>query len=124
MGFRLSEKPRVVREPDLAFVKGDRWTPDIVKPGDAWNTVPNLAVEFVSPSDEAEELQEKIQDLLAAGVQAVWVFYSGRHPQVHCYDGPTSVRVFGPDEEIDAAPVLPGFKFRFADLLAALSSPT
>src|SRR5690606_33357843 len=56
------------RQPDVAFVSFERWPQDKkVPPGHAWPVVPELAVEFVSPTDLATKLIDKIHEYFAAG---------------------------------------------------------
>ena len=69
---------------------------------------PILAVEILSPSDRTEEITAKVQDYLAAGVQAVWVV----HPffcyvVVHRPD--VNPKMYSGDEQLSADPYLPGF---------------
>ena len=72
-GFILSTDPPTVRAPDAAFAASERIPPGGVKgffPG-----APDLAVEIVSPSDRASEIQAKVFDYLDAGARLVWVVY-------------------------------------------------
>jgi Uma2 family endonuclease len=68
-GFRLS--PDVVQAPDVALIREER-RKDI-----AWDRYcefsPDLAVEILSPDDNAGRLQRKIARYLGAGSTAVWV---------------------------------------------------
>src|SRR5262249_10355673 len=62
------------RRPDLAFVSYDRFPKSArVTPENAWDVVPDLAVEVVSPSDGAAEQMEKVIEYFRAGVRLVWV---------------------------------------------------
>jgi len=45
---------------------------------------PALAVEVVSPTDPAEDLHHRVEQYLAAGAGAVWVFYPGAR-EVHIF---------------------------------------
>jgi Uma2 family endonuclease len=72
--FRLPLLPRHRdRRPDLAVIAAQRLAQATAQPEDenAWEVVPNLAVEVVSPSDLAEDLLEKIEEYFQAGVQLV-----------------------------------------------------
>src|SRR5207244_9611398 len=79
MLFRLplSEDESRNRRPDIAFVTNDRWPESTPIPyrGNPVDVVPDLAVEVVSPTDDAEALQEKVEEYLRAGVRLVWVVY-------------------------------------------------
>jgi Uma2 family endonuclease len=81
------------RRPDVAFVSFDRWPQHRRIPRiDAWEVVPNLAVEVVSRTDSVDYLVDKVADYFHAGVERVWVVFPSQE-QVYVYDSPTSVRV-------------------------------
>lgn len=56
--FRLPLDKIRNRRPDVAFVSFERWqkTRPMVEGANAWDVVPNLSVEVVSPNDLVEEL--------------------------------------------------------------------
>ncbi len=70
------------RRPDLAFVSIDRWPIDRPRSytDNAWDVVPDLAVEVTSPTDSAEDQLRKVWEYFQAGVRSVWVVY----PKVLC----------------------------------------
>ncbi len=70
--FRLA--PDVVRNPDIAFVATDPLSRMDIDTSPI-EGVPNLAIEVISPGNSAQEMLTKIHQYLAAGCQAVWVFY-------------------------------------------------
>ena len=110
MLFTLRKSPLLRRRPDVAFVSANRWALDRPIPRDnGWDVVPELAVEVVSPTDPIEDVMDRILDFLAAGSVRVWLVFP-KTRQVYVYDSPTSIRVLGPDDELDGEPVLPGFK--------------
>src|SRR5207249_4160142 len=63
------------RRPDLAFVSAERVAQAPPQPGsdNAWDIVPELMVEVVSPHDLAEEIMERLGEYWAAGARLVWV---------------------------------------------------
>ncbi len=69
--YILQQTPPTVRVPDLAFLAADRFA-QVDLSGYALGG-PTLAVEVVSPSDRAEELDHKVAQYLAAQAEAVWV---------------------------------------------------
>jgi Uma2 family endonuclease len=110
--FRLG--PRVVRAPDVAFVRAERLGED--DDPAAFDGAPDLAVEVVSPGDSAAEIQQKVEQWLRADARAVWVvFPSGPRRQLHLPDG--TARTLGPDDAVDGGEALPGFDMRLRDLL-------
>ena len=50
------------RRPDVAFVSYARWPTSIVAREPAWNVVPDLAIEILSPTNLAEEIDRKMTD--------------------------------------------------------------
>jgi Uma2 family endonuclease len=113
------------RRPDIAFVNFDR----IAAPAElfndpaVWEVVPNLAVEVVSPTITADEIQDKLQDYFASGVQLVWVAYP-RHRRIYVYESATRNRILSENEELDGGTALPGFRLSIAALFAALTKPS
>jgi Uma2 family endonuclease len=113
-GFILSRDPDTVRGPDVFYVRSDR-IPKSGIPEAFWNSAPDLAVEVVSPSETADEIQEKVGDFLGAGTQRVWVVYPRRREVViHRPDG--SARTVAGSDVLEDQEVLPGFSCRVAEL--------
>lgn len=106
------------RRPDVAFVSRNRWTPgQSSTQTPAWNVVPNLAVEIVSPSNSMNEVRGKVHEYFAAGVEAVWVVLP-EYDEVHVYDAPRSNRMLALEDELTGDPVIPGFRLPLAELFA------
>ena len=99
------------RRPDVAFVSRDRWQTGqpLTATQNAWDVVPNIIAEAISPSDFNEEVLEKIDENFRAGVQLVWVIYP-RQRQVYVYDSPTSICVLTENDTLDGGKVLPQFQ--------------
>lgn len=115
-GFVLPTDPEVLLAPDVAFVRRDR-----LPPRSEWTgfqrLAPDLAVEVVSPNDSANEINDKTQTYLEAGVPLVWVVYPKRRVvAVFTPDG--MARVLHEGDTLDGGEVLPGFAIAVADLFA------
>ena len=110
------------RRPDVAYVSYQRWpkSRSVPRTDNAWDVVPNLNVEVVSPNDKADEVQEKVDEYFRAGVELVWVVYPPQS-QIYVYQSPTQIRVLTVADELDGGNVLPGFRLRLAELF---SEPT
>ena len=108
------------RRPDVALVSYERWAKDRPMPAtdNAWDVVPNLATEVVSPTDSVEGLEQKIAEYFRAGVQLVWVVHPTRS-KVHVYQSPTQITVLSKDDVLDGGMVVPGFKLALAELFTA-----
>jgi Uma2 family endonuclease len=103
-----------MRIPDVSFVAGV----DVAKDGlpkSYWEGPPTLAVEIVSPNDRAVEIDERVQDYLAAGTRQVWVLWPNRRA-ASIYVPDADTRELGPDATLDGGDVLPGFTVRVGDL--------
>ena len=105
------------RRPDVAFVSFERW-PKLRphnKEDNAWDVVPNLAIEVVSPNDLAEELLAKMEEYFRAGVQVVWIVYP-KDAQVYVYQSPTDVRILSRADTLDGRSVLPELRLSLNEL--------
>jgi len=120
--FVLNAQRNLRRRPDVAFVSYARWPTSIMARESAWNVVPDLAVEVVSPTNLAEEIDSKITDYFQSGVRLVWVFYpdSGR---VYVYQSPTQVSIVERTDTLDGGEVLPGLRLPMAQLYEAVTKP-
>lgn len=114
--FLLDPALGLKRRPDLAFVSTERWPLRRRVPRtEAWDVVPDLAVEIISRSNTGDEMAEKIEEYFRAGVRQVWVVYPGVC-KVYLYDNPTSVKILQVGDELDGGSVLPGFRLALENL--------
>jgi Uma2 family endonuclease len=114
-GFRLLRHPDTVRAPDLAFVRRARVPSE--RPLAYWIGAPDLAVEVVSPSDALEQIEEKIDDYLAAGTSAVWVV-NPRRRSVTIHRAGQNPVVLRQTDTLDGGDLVPGFVCRVAELFS------
>ena len=116
-GFILYKNPDedgkdTVRAPDVGFIAASR-VPDPLPDGFA-PFAPDLAVEVISPSETAEEIQEKVNDYLQYGTRAVWLFFSKSKTVVlHSPDGSKTLHANG---TLDGGDVVPGFRIKVSDI--------
>ena len=123
MLFLLIPRTNLQCRPDLALVSFDRWPRGRPVPkGPAWEVVPNLAIEIVSPKNLANEVMQKIEDYFLAGVQRVWVIYP-EISKVYDYDSPTSVQILTPDQTLEGRAVLPGWQIRLSEIFETDKAP-
>ncbi|MCZ2342712.1 MAG: Uma2 family endonuclease [Bacteroidales bacterium] len=107
-------RPKLVRKPDVSFVASGRFEGDRPPRGYA-RLAPDLVAEVVSPRDTYEEVEDRVNDYLRAGVRMIWVLTPATRT-ILCYTGGhAATRLTGSDELI-GDPVLPGFRVRVADL--------
>ena len=113
-GFIIRRDPDTVLAPDVGFVRSDR-VPASGIPTKYWVGAPDLAVETVSPSDSAFEVDEKVREWLTAGTPLVWVI-NPRQRTVTVYRPDNTARILGENELLEGADVVPGFEIRVAEL--------
>jgi Uma2 family endonuclease len=114
-GFLAGRDPDTVRAPDAAFISRERMG-EGRPPKKFWPVAPDLAVEVVSPSERAEQVQERVRDWFAAGARAVWMLFPGT-ATVHAYRSPSDVRILQRGDLLTGeGDLLPGFSCAMADL--------
>ena len=105
--FVLARDPDTVRIPDVAFVRHERLPPPLVSGRAA--LAPDLAVEIRSPNDRPGEVQRKVADYFAAGVQLVWLVEPDEQTVEVWTPGGLDRRCTAA-ETIDGGTVIPGFR--------------
>ncbi|WP_152052673.1 Uma2 family endonuclease [Tautonia marina] len=114
--FRLRAQSTNRRRPDIAFVSTAKWPRGRRVPrANAWEMAPDLAVEVVSPSDLAAELDRKLVEYFEAGVSLVWVVYPETR-RVFVFSSATEVRILSASDELDGCAVVPGFRLALTRL--------
>ncbi len=121
MLFLIDKARNRQRRPDVSYVSFQRWPKGKPVPGTpAWEVVPDLAVEVVSPTNGANEVIGKVEEYFASGVRRVWVFYP-LYGKVYDYASPTAVQILTRADRLSGADVLPGFE---VDLSEVFEEPT
>ena len=108
---------RNCRAPDISFVSKERLQALGIKrraqsffPG-----APDLAVEVLSPNNTRAEIDERLRDFFASGTRIAWII----HPDTECVEvchAPDQRQLLGPGADLDGEHLLPGFRYRIADL--------
>ena len=117
--FVLDSTQKLQRRPDVAFVSVERGRANPLRRTNAWDVVPDLAVEIVSPTNTAEEIVGKLVEYFQAGVRAVWVIYPDSQ-QTYAYSSPKNVTILERGDAIPGGEVLPGFSLPIAKLFDSL----
>jgi Uma2 family endonuclease len=121
--FKLPLKKDRNRKPDVSFVPYSRWAKNRPIPStNAWDVLPDLCVEVVSPHDWADEIMDKVREYFEAGVRLVWVVYP-RHQLVIVHESLTSVRGLNRSDTLDGGVVLPQFRLPLAELFPEMPNP-
>jgi Uma2 family endonuclease len=115
-GVRLRRNPDttvgidvVYVSPELAAQQSDETT--------LIDGVPVLAVEILSPKDVEEQIDEKIDTYLDAGVRLVWVI-DPHDRTVLAYRPGAEPALVSASQELTGGPELPGFRVQVAQLFA------
>jgi Uma2 family endonuclease len=93
--------------PDVSYISHDNvpkdW--DVEKPHPA---CPDLAIEIISPGNDAELIQEKVRIYLEKGTKQVWLIYP-KTKEVHQYTSatPEKSHIYRGAESIDAESLFP-----------------
>ena len=116
-GFLVNLPNRQSFSPDAAWLEGD--DPDTMRFIDA---PPTFAAEVRSENDyvfAAEEaIADKIRDYFAAGTRVVWDVDLQNDAVIRKFraDAPDAPTVFTREEEADAEPAVPGWRFSVSRL--------
>jgi Uma2 family endonuclease len=114
--FRLDRVGKLKRRPDLGFVSAKKWPIDKRVPkGEAWDMVPDLAVEVVSESNTANEIALKLVDYFRTGSSQVWVVYPETR-QIYVYTSLTSVKILSDSDALEGGDFIPGFRLSLREL--------
>ena len=102
------DDPDRLRKPDVSYISLDR-LPNVPVVRGYCTVVPDLAVEVVSPNDLSEEVEEKVDEYLRAGVRLVWVVHPHTKTiRVHRANG--TLQDLRLTDELSGEDVIPGFR--------------
>lgn len=111
--------PGLIRIPDVSFIRWERHSDRVVPALPFVPFAPDLAVEVLSPSNTAKEMERKLEDYFGSGVRLVWyVDPAKRTAEVFTAVGRSVVLREG--DTLDGGEVLPGFALPLAQLFAEL----
>ncbi len=106
----MNEKDRYLRgsfAPDISFILRENipadWNLSLPFPG-----VPDLAVEVISPSEKATDIQSKISLYLERGTEQVWVVYPATREIYQYRRNEKTARIYRGSEQIDCESLFPG----------------
>lgn len=114
VGLWVKREPDTVRGADLVFISRERWARR--SPKGFLDIAPELVIEILSPDDRRGEVQEKLEEYLALGVDLVWIV----DPEFRCvlaYRGSLfDVERFDEGDTLADEEILPGFSLPVADI--------
>jgi Uma2 family endonuclease len=115
MGFLLAMDPPTVRVPDVSFVSVARLHEQPTNDEIYLAIAPDLAVEVLSPSNSASEIQRKAFEYLDAGASLVWIVDPST-ATVTVYRARDDIRVLVAGEMLDATAAIPDLVLDVAEL--------
>jgi Uma2 family endonuclease len=114
--FWLNRSGKLKRRPDLAFVSAEKWPLTRKLPrAEAWDIVPDLAIEIVSETNSAWGVASKVVDFFTAGVRQVWVVYPELR-QVYIHADRHSAQIITAPDVLDGGELIPGFRLPLSEL--------
>lgn len=116
-GYILARNPDgrdTVRAPDVGFIAAGRLSDGL--PDGYISFAPDLAVEVVSPGDDADDLQLKVMQYLRAGTRLVLLIYP--RSQTVVARTPDRTETLSSGQVITGGDVLPGFSLSVDDVFA------
>ncbi|MBK1632236.1 hypothetical protein CKO31_16120 [Thiohalocapsa halophila] len=113
VGIITQHDPDTVRGADVVYISNERLAQ--AQPDGYLDVPPELTIEVVSPNDRWAEIDEKVSEYLACGVEAVWII-DPRNRRVTCYRSPDEARIYGQDDVIEEPGVLPGLALAVREL--------
>ena len=115
-GFKLSNG--ATRSPDVSWIKLDRWQ---AIPKDQQRKFapidPDFVVELASPTDDIDELRNKMQEYMNCGVQLGWLICPDQK-QVEIYRQGKETEVLDNPSELSEKSIMPGLKVDLTDIFA------
>jgi Uma2 family endonuclease len=113
-GIKLQWNPEITVGADVAYASAEL----LAKQSGSTTLiegVPELLVEILSPNDTVEQIDEKIDAYLDAGIALVWIIDPRRRTAM-IYQPGKQPRLVTENDDLEGGDVLPGFSVRFAEL--------
>jgi Uma2 family endonuclease len=119
VGYELIGFPHTVRVPDASFVRAEKLPSDGLRPG-TLKFAADLAIEVLSPSERAADLEEKLHDYLNAGTSLVWIADPVRRT-VMVIPADAPVRWLFEGDTLEGGATIPGFSCQVADVFDGIA---
>ena len=107
---------RSYRKPDVSFITRKK-QPLLIK--GTLQAIPDLAVEVVSPTDNAIDLEHKVRLYIHAGVRMVWVIFPEERI-VHVIKPGRAQEYLTENDVLEGGEILPGFACPLTELFPPL----
>ena len=117
-GFRM--KDGNIRCPDVSFMSKSRLPGG--KPSKGFgNFAPDLCIEIISPSEELQEMEDKVQEYFDAGAQQVWHLFPETQ-RLRLFTSPNAFTDLASTDTIDGGNLLPTFRCQVSELFSLTGS--
>lgn len=117
-GFRMRSSD--VLSPDISFVSRERLHQLSENPNRFFEGAPDLAIEFLSPTESQKRLNQKLSQYLENGTKLAWVMDAKRRVvQVHREVEPYTV--LSEAQTLTGESVVPGFQIAVAAVFEGIS---
>lgn len=114
--FQLPLKKDRKRRPDVAYVSYATWPKNKpMPPTNAWDVLPDVCVEVVSPNDKGDEIETKINEYIRSQVPLIWLIYP-RQAVVYVYESGSRIRRLTVADALDGGTAIPGFVLPLTEL--------
>ncbi len=113
-GYVLQTELLTLRAPDVSFVREGRQPRGKARKGFP-RVAPDLAVEVISDSERAREIQARISDYFEAGVALVWTVWPERR-EVVAHTPDDEPRTYRLGDTVEFPEVMPGFSCLIDDI--------
>jgi Uma2 family endonuclease len=116
MLYRIDVTSNLQRRPDVSFVSSAKWpwnrpAPEVA----AWDMIPDLAIEVISPTNKMEEVMDKMDEYFRAGVSKVWIVLPVQQ-RIFIFESVTKVRVLTRADTFEDATLFPGLSLPLTSL--------
>jgi Uma2 family endonuclease len=106
-----------VRMPDVSYVNRKKFPGGKLPKVPIFKVAPDLAVEILSASNSPREMERKLRDYFAAGVELVW-YIDPETRTARVYTSPDQCEMLDESQTLTGGNVLPGFELSLKDLFS------
>lgn len=112
-GIYTRRNPDTVRGVDAAYISHERLAQSTSN--SYLDVAPELIVEIMSPDDSWTNIDDKLTEYFAIGVELVWIVNPKRQ-QIHVYTARTQFEVLNRSDTLNGGSILPGFEVTVAEI--------
>jgi Uma2 family endonuclease len=113
-GILLKREPDIVLAPDISVVRSDRLPPEFPHHRFS-NTIPDLAIEIISPLERAGQIGAKVDAYLESGARLIWLV-NPMHRSVTVHSPDHHTYILEGEDVLDGGEVLPEFELPLREL--------